>query len=381
MHDFTIPIGPQHPSIKEPTCLRLSLEGNYIREAEIRFGYAHRGIEKLLEDKRIEKALQIAQRICGICSFAHSGCFVQAIERMLEYDAPTRVKYIRTLIAELERIHSHCLWMGVMMHEIGFETMFQYFLREREHVLEIFERITGGRVHHGINRVKTVRYDITNHDIGFILKKMDVLKKNISTYLRIVEKNRSIKSRLVDVGVISRNQAKRYCLVGPVARASGISKDIRRDDQYEAYSMIDFDVIVADTGDAYTRTIVRMKEILESISIITKLLKNMPGGNIPPCSPVFIGMGRAIGRVEAPRGENFHLLLVKHNKIERARIRPPTFANISILPSLLENREVGDTPVILNSLDPCFSCMERVIILKDGKTEVLTEHEFRRKYT
>ena len=381
MHDFTVPFGPQHPSMKEPTCLRLSLDGNYIREAKIRMGYTHRGIEKLLEGKRIEQALFIVEKICGICSYAHSGCFNQVIEKMLKYDATKRVKYIRTLVAELERIHSHALWAGFMMHEIGFQTLFQYFLRDREHILEIFERITGGRVHHAINKPRTVRNDITEDDIKFILEKMKIIEKQFSEYLRIIEKDKIIKARLMDVGIISKQQAKRYCLVGPTARASGVNNDIRKKDPYEAYQDVDFYVIVGKRGDAFTRTVVRIKEIFESIKIIRQLLKNMPEGKIPKSSLVYIQEAMETGRVEAPRGENFYFVKVRDNKIERARIRTPTFATINILPVLLENMEIGDTPVILDSLDPCFACMERVIVVKDGKTEVLNEDGFRKKYT
>lgn len=381
MHDYTIPFGPQHKAIKEPICIKLSLDGNIIREAKFRLGYVHRGIEHLLEGKRIEQALFIAEKICGICSYAHSGCFNQTIERMLKFDPTRRVKYIRTLIAELERIHSHSLWAGFMLHEIGFGTMFQYFMRDREHVLEIFERITGGRVHHAINKPRTVRHDISESDKRFILNKMSRLEERISDYLETIEKDPVIKSRLVDVGIIDKKRAKRYCLVGPVVRASGIKNDIRKNDPYEAYDEMDFDVIIGKSGDAHERMIVRMKEILESIKIIRQLLKNMPEGRIPKSSLVFIEEAMETGRVEAPRGENFYMVRVKENKVYRAKIRTPTFATIGILPVLLENREIGDVPVVIASLDPCFGCMERLIVIKNGKQEVLTEDDFRRKYT
>jgi len=380
MHDSTIPFGPMHPALKEPACIKVSLDGNIIREAKIRLGYAHKGIEQFLEGKKVEQALHIVQRICGICSFCHSNCFIQAIEKILDYDSPRRVKYIRALISEIERIQSHTLWAGFMMHEIGFETMFQYFMRDREHVLEIFERITGGRVHHGINKPKTVKYDITDSDIRFILDKMKILEKQFAEYLEVIQKNKIIKKRLENVGVISKETAKRFCLVGPIARASGVINDIRKKDPYCAYSELDFDVIAGKKGDAQTRSIVRIREAIESIKIIKQLLKNIPDQEIPKSSLVFIKEGMSVGRVEAPRGENFHMIKIENNAIERAKIRPPTFAIIEILPMLLENRLVGDIPVIVASLDPCFSCLERIIVAKDKKIEVLNENEFRHKY-
>jgi len=144
---------------------------------------------------------------------------------------------------------------------------------------------------------------------------------------------------------------------------------------------VDFEVITAEDGDAHARAIVRLREIMESIRIIRQLLTNMPLEKIPEPRRFIIEEGKEIGRVEAPRGENFHFIKIKDKKIDRIRIRPPTFSNIGILTQLLKDREVGDVPVILASLDPCFACMERVIVVKEGKTEVLTEDDFRHKYT
>ncbi len=380
MHDFSLPIGPVNPSIKEPTCVQLNLDGNIIRTAKLQLGYVHKGVEHLLEGKKIEQALYIAQRICGICSFCHSNGFNQSIEKMLNYDAPKRVKFIRTLVTELERIQSHMLWMGFMFHEFGFETMFQYLLRDREHILETFERVAGGRVHHAINKPKTVKYDLRKQDITFIIEKMDLLEKQFTKYTGIIKKNEVTKERLVDVGIISKQRAKRFCLVGPNARASGFNNDIRDKHPYDAFADIDFDVIMDKKGDAYARLMVRLKEIFESIKIIRQLMKNLPEQKIPKPKLVYVKEGMSTSQVEAPRGENFYFTIIKENKVDRAKIRTPTFAVINILPVLLENRPIGDVPVILHSLDPCFSCMERVIVVKDKKREVLDEHEFLHKY-
>jgi len=380
MHDYTIPIGPHHPAIDEPACLRVSLDGNYIVDANIRLGYTHKGIEKLLEGKRINQGLHIVDHICGICSVAHPSCYVMVIEKMLNYEPLERVNYIRTLLSELGRIQSHIFWSGFMLHEIGFETMLAYFLREREHALEILERLTGNRSHFAAHKVRTVKNDITEEDVRFILNKIKIIEKKIPGYMKIVKKDKVIRARLVDVGTITRREAEKYSLVGPIARGSGLRVDVRKDDPYEAYDEVDFDMMLEWSGDAYARMIVRLREIMESIRIVKQVLKNMPKGKIPPISPVIIEEGMETGRVEAPRGENFHMIKIKDRKIDRARIRPPTFNFMSIFTKLLEGREVGDVPVILASLDPCFACMERVIVIKDGKKEVLTENGFRRKY-
>jgi len=380
MHDFKLPIGPHHAAIDEPSCLRVSMDGNYIVEASLRLGYAHKGIEKLLEGKRIEQGLHIVDHICGICSVAHPSCYVRAIEKMLNYEPTPRVNYIRTIVSELGRVQSHIFWAGFMLHEIGFETMLAYFLREREHVLEILERLTGNRVHFAIHKVRTVRNDINDDDVRFIKEKIAEVEKKIPDYVKTIETNKVIKARLVDVGTITKKMAKNYSLVGPIARGSGVFIDVRKDDPYEAYEEVDFNIVTEMNGDAHARMLVRMDEILESIKIIKQLLKNIPEGPVPQFPPVIIEEGMEVGRVEAPRGENFHLIKIKDRKIDRARIRPPTFNFMSIFTKLLEGREIGDVPVIQASLDPCYACMERVVVIKDGKTEVLNEDDFKHKY-
>jgi NADH-quinone oxidoreductase subunit D len=379
MHkDFTFPIGPVHPALKESTCLRLTLDGNYIQEAKIRLGYIHRGMEKLLEGKEINQALYLVQKSCGICSYAHESAYARAIEKMLKYDAPEKVKLVRVITAELERIHSHLLWAGFMLHEIGYETMFMFFWKERERILEIFEKLTGGRVHHAMNKIKTVRYDLLPEDKKFMFDRLQHVERKTKDYTNIINSNKIILARIRDVGYLSRNDARKFCLVGPMSRGSGIKSDIRKSDPYEAYKGLDFEEIIEDNGDAYARTMVRLREILESIKIIRQALENLPKEKIPEPSPVFIEKASGFGRVEAPRGENFHFLSVRKNVLERIRIRTPTFANIIVLEDLLVGREIGDTPVIINSIDPCFGCMERVMVVKDDKIKIFDEEEFRR---
>ncbi|KYK35657.1 MAG: hypothetical protein AYK18_02730 [Theionarchaea archaeon DG-70] len=380
MHDYKIPIGPQHPSGDEPSCLRVSLEGNNIIDADLRFGYAHKGIEKLLEGKRIEQGLHIVDHICGICSVAHPSCYVRTVEKILKYEPPERVKYLRTLVSELGRIQSHIFWTGFMLHELGFETMLAYFLRDREHILEVLERITGNRSHFAYHKIRTVRNDILDDDVKFIRSKIKEVEKKIPVYMKTIRTDAVIKARMKDVGVITRIDAERYSLIGPIARASGVKVDVRKDDPYEAYDLVDFELVREWDGDTYARMVVRMREILESIKIVKQVLDNVPKGKVPPSTPVIIEEGMEAGRVEAPRGENFHLIKIKDKKIDRIRIRPPTFNFMSIFTKLLEGREIGDIPVILASLDPCYACMERVIVIKDGNKEVLTEDDFKRKY-
>ncbi|MFQ5722652.1 MAG: nickel-dependent hydrogenase large subunit [Candidatus Aminicenantales bacterium] len=360
--------------------MRLELKGNYIQSARIRLGYAHRGIEQLVEGKNILQALYTVERICGICEFAHSGAYTRAIESILNFKPAKKVAYLRMLIAELERIHSHLLWAGYMAHEIGYEIIFQFFWREREKILEIFEKLTGGRVHHNFNKIGTVRYDLGKGDDKFILQRVNSVEKKILDYLSVYSSDKIIRARLKGVGLITKEEAKKYCLVGPIARASGIKIDVRKDDPYLAYKSVNFKIITEPSGDALARTTVRLKEILESIKIISQLIRGLPKEKLPVPKHYRIKDKETVGRVEAPRGENFHFHKIKDNIIQRARVRTPTYRNIIVLEKLLAGAEIADTPVILSSLDPCFGCMERVMIVKRRKTKLLNEQEFRRRY-
>ncbi len=381
MKDYLIPIGPQHPALKEPMCIRIVLEGHYIKDVKIRMGYMHKGIEKILEGKNPDSAIYIAQRVCGICSSAHENAYTRTVENIIKFEPERKVKLLRALMMELERINSHLIWLGIIFHEIGFETLFMYFWRERERIIDIFEKISGGRVHHNFNKITTVRYDLEKNDKKFIKKNLKVVNEKMRAYFSDIVSNHIIKARLKEVGIITKNDAKKFCLVGPNARASGISCDIRKyDPPYGIYKEFDFEEIIGDEGDSFERLLIRIKEIFESIRIIRQILDLLPEKKIPKFSLTYIKEGKGIGRVEAPRGELFYFLKIKNNKIERAKIRTPTFAFFKIAEKILLNHRIGDIPVIVGSLDPCFSCLERVMIVKDKKAELLDEIQFRRKY-
>jgi len=381
MHDYTIPIGPLHPTLKEPMCIRIGLEGSVIKQANIRMGYTHKGIEKILEGKNPDSALYISQRICGICSAAHENAYTRTVEGILGFEAGEKVKLLRAMMMELERMHSHLLWLGIIAHEIGYETLFMYFWREREKILDVFEKIAGGRVHHNFNKIKTVRYDLEHDDKRFILKRIEDVRKSIYPYISEIKDDNVIKARLKGVGVIDNVDARRFCLIGPNSRASGVSSDIRKiDPPYGIYDEFEFDEIVLDKGDSFERTLVRLKEVLESVKILKQILDKMPETKIPNFTFTTVPDDDGIGRVEAPRGELFYFLKFKDNKIVRAKIRTPTFGFLKILEKILIDQRIGDVPVLVASLDPCFSCLERIMVVKDGKTETLNEKDFRRRY-
>lgn len=384
MHKHIIPFGPQHPGLKEPMLLALHLEGNYVREADVNLGYLHKGFENILEGRDVNKALYAIERVCGLCGGAYSECFSGGIERAAGIDVPRRARLVRTIIMEIERLQSHLLWLGFVGHEIGYDTLFMLFMRERERILEISELITGARIHRAAVSIGSTRYDIGKEHRQFILDRLELVERNVANYLRTVRTDSVINARLKGVGFISRKEAQEYCLVGPVTRASGVDYDIRRIQPYAAYSELDFDVIIEDGGDALARTIARLKEVFESIRIIREALDELEGE--PPLRirkplplPELAGLSIRTGsRVEAPRGELFHFISFKDGKADRIKLRPPTLANITILRRILIGAELGDVPVIVGSLDPCFACMERVMLVRNGKAEIMKGEEFRR---
>jgi len=375
MDRVIIPIGPQHPALKEPESFRVTLEGEKIVDVSLRLGYNHRGIEKACESRTFMQNIYLIERVCGICSHSHSTCYIQAVEDLAGTEVPKRALYIRTLVGELERTHSHLLWLGVAGHEIGFDTLFMYSWRDREIVMDLLAKLTGNRVNYGINTIGGVRRDISKEESEEILKAVDILEERTKYYIEVATQEVTLINRLSNVGKLSRADVELLGAVGPVARASGVDMDTRRDDPYAAYSEVSFKVITADNEDVYGRTLVRVGELMESYSIIRQVLKNMPDGPISVRVPRKIPEGEAISRYEAPRGEDVHF--VKSNGSdtpERVKLRAPTLANIKAVLKMLKNYNLADLPIIIAAIDPCFSCTDRTISIKKldtGSTEIV----------
>jgi NADH-quinone oxidoreductase subunit D len=375
MDKVVIPIGPQHPALKEPESFRVILEGEKIVGVSLRLGYNHRGIEKACEERTYIQDLYLIERVCGICSHSHSTCFIQAVEQIAGVEVPERALYLRVLVGELERIHSHLLWLGVAGHEIGFDTLFMYSWRDREIVMDILADLTGNRVNYGINTYGGVKRDVPKEMLKKILDAMDVLEERTKYYIQVATEEVTLVKRLSGVGIIKKEDAQALDAVGPVARASGIDRDVRRDDPYAAYDRVSFKVISVDNEDVYGRTLVRVGELMESYSIIRQVIENMPEGPIVTKVPRKIPEGEAFSRYEAPRGEDVHY--VKANgtdKPERVKLRAPSLANIKPLLKMLENYNLADLPIIVAAIDPCFSCTDRAIAIENrdrGKKEIM----------
>jgi membrane-bound hydrogenase subunit alpha len=364
--EFRIPIGPQHPALKEPTSFSVALKGEKIMGVDVRLGYNHRGIEKAAEERTYIQDVYLIERICGICSHSHSTAFVQAVEEIAGLEIPLRAKYLRTIIGELERVHSHLLWLGVAGHEIGFDTLLMYSWRDREIAMDLLAMITGNRVNYGMNTIGGVRRDISKEQIAPILDAMKKLTERTYYYIEVATQDPMIVNRLSGVGIVSKEDTKKFSVVGPTARASGVPRDVRKDDPYAAYGDIPFDVITDTHCDVFGRAVVRLKELLESYKIINYAVQHLPDGPLTVRAPRKMPVGEALSRYEAPRGEDVHY--VKSNGSdhpERVKVRAPTLANMQAVKKMLENRYLADLPIIVAAIDPCFSCTDRLIEVND----------------
>ncbi len=378
--DYTrlrIPFGPVHPALKEPISLRVTVRKEEILDVDIRLGHVHRGIEALAENRNLVQALYLVERICGICPHSHTTCFTQAIEEIGGIKPSERALYLRTLIFELERIHSHLLILGLIGYDIGFETLFMFCWHVREDVLDLFEEITGNRVHHAMNTIGGVRWDLPPHLIEKVNASLKKIEKS-AKYINNVFQDKTVEERLCEVGVLSYNEAQELCIVGPTARGSGVSMDVRRDYPYAAYKELKdrFSVVLRDGADAYARTAVRISELFESINLICTILDELPNGSISMEESVLklmreIPEGETVSMVEAPRGELLHFVKTNGKEgLRRLKVRTPTLANILGLKPMLIGGEIADIPVTLASIDPCIGCANRITVVDEDQEEV-----------
>jgi Ni,Fe-hydrogenase III large subunit/NADH:ubiquinone oxidoreductase subunit C len=353
-------IGPQHPALLEPEKFTLKVDGEIVKQVEPRIGYVHRGVEKAAEQRTYLQDVYLVERICGICNSCHATCFVEAVEKILGTPVPPRGQYLRTIILELNRLHSHLLLLGHAGLEIGYETLFQYMWRDREPIMDLTELLTGNRVIASSLTVGGVRRDLKETDIPKIKTALANLKKKMGFYKQLYETEPTLKMRTQNVGTLAKEDALKLCVVGPVARGSGVAMDVRKDEPYEAYGEIPFKLITYNNGDSWARFMVRLDEIYESINIIDYALDHLPEGPYRVKVPRVVLAGEAVNRVEAPRGELFYY--VKSNGTaypERVKVRTPTFANIPAFLKTAEGGNIADVPANFVSLDPCFSCTDR----------------------
>jgi Ni,Fe-hydrogenase III large subunit/Ni,Fe-hydrogenase III component G len=377
---MVVPFGPFHPTLDEPAHFRLYVEGEMVRGCEYRGFMAHRGIEKLAESVMSYNDIpMLAERICGICGCVHSVAYTQAVESAAVLKPPPRAEYIRTIMLEIERLHSHLLWTGLACHIVGFDTLFMQSFRMREPIMWISEKITGNRKTYALCQIGGVRWDISPELKAELRQTLDKLEAEWRPVVAAVSGDKNIQRRTRGVGVADKNLVKNEGLVGPVARAAGVDMDCRRDHPYAAYDRVEFKVIIAQDGDVWSRLLVRVQEVFESIHIIRQCLDKMEDGPLQLEIKDELPIGRiGLSSIEAPRGESHHFVITgENNRPRRWRVRAPTYQNLQGVPMMIKDQQIADMTISLGSIDPCFSCTDRMetIDLHSGAVRVWSQEE------
>ncbi len=370
-------IGPFFPVLEEPSYWRLFVDGERIVGCDYRGFYNHRGIEKLGDSVLTYGQIPfLAERICGICGFIHSSCYCQAVEKAAGIEVPRRGRYLRTIMLELERIHSHLLWLGIAGHILGFDAVLMQAWRIREPVMWLCEAISGNRKTYGMNTVGGLRRDLSPEMKPRVLEVLDRVEKESLAVREAILGDAALIARTRDVGPLKTETARSLGVVGPPARASGLRIDARIDHPYAAYDEIVPRLCVETGGDTWSRVLVRVSELLESLRLVREALAALPEG------PILADVGEeippdrmAISVVEAPRGEAVHYVLTGgDNRPYRWRVRAPSYPNLQAMPAMVQDQTIADVPITLGSLDPCFSCTERVEAV-DVRTRAVRVYE------
>ncbi|MHC4458642.1 MAG: hydrogenase large subunit [Planctomycetota bacterium] len=367
-------IGPFHPLQEEMEFYQLTVDGETVTDIDVRLSYNHRGVERISESLQFDQIPFLVSRICGICSASHPLAYVQAVEELAGIKPPERALYVRTIINELERIHSHILWVGLAGHFIGYETVFMWAWKYREPVLDLLEEITGNRNNYGNVKVGGCREDIPDELKPKILKELDKIEKKMDMITKAVLDDPVLHARLKGVGILTKEAAINYAVTGPTARGSGVAIDVRRDDPYAAYADLDWNVITQTEGDVFAKAVVRLLETFESIKMVREALKKLPAGpvttevkEIPP--------GEGCGHAEAPRGETFHYVRSDGgNRPVRHKARAPSYVNVPSFKATCIGGQIADVTITLAAVDPCYSCTERLAVI-DRHNKVTHDYE------
>jgi NADH-quinone oxidoreductase subunit D len=358
-----VPIGPYHPLQDEPEFFSLTVEGEKVVAIEATIGYNHRGIEKISESKTFDNSTFAVERICGICSTSHPFAYSRAVEDIYgAREVPLRAEYIRTIIAEGERIHSHLLWLGLAGHFLGYNTVFMWAWKLREEILDVMEILSGNRNNYAMFRPGGIRRDIKSEDIPGVLKKIDSIIPTLTMLKKAVVDDPVLRGRVEGVGVLTKQEAMDFCALGPTARASGVEIDVRKNSPYAAYDKVEWNMVVGKNGDVFDKVIGRILETFESIKIVKTCLQTLPEGPID-LNLKNIPAGEGIGRHEAPRGECIHYVLSDGtNRPARHRLRAPTFMNLPTYKATVVGEMISDAAIILAAIDPCYCCTEKMAV-------------------
>lgn len=369
-----VPIGPLHITSDEPGHFRLFVDGERIVDADYRMFYVHRGMEKLAETRiGYNEVTFLSDRVCGICGFTHSVAYTTSVENALGIYVPQRAHTIRSVLLEVERLHSHLLNIGLASHFTGFDTGFMQFFRVREKSMTMAELLTGARKTYGTNLIGGVRRDFLKEQRVKTIQLVKEMRQDVTQLVDMLLSTPNMEQRTVGVGRLDPQVARDYSPVGPMIRASGFKRDVRFDHPFADYGNLPKTLFTLDGCDVYSRVMVRIKETLDSLSMIEYALDNMPEGPILTEGFTYQPHKFALGYTEAPRGEDVHWSMLGDNqKLYRWRCRAATYANWPVLRYMLQGNTVSDAPLIIGSLDPCYSCTDRVTLVDVKKRKAKT---------
>jgi NADH-quinone oxidoreductase subunit D len=353
--DLVINMGPQHPSTHGVLRVVLRLDGERVVGSDIVIGYLHRGIEKLCEQRDWAQIILITDRMDYVAAASNNLGYCETVEKLMSLEVPRRARYIRTILAELQRIASHCLWLGTHAMDLGAMTVFLYAFRERELVLDLFEEYCGARLTYNAMRIGGLPLDIPTGWDRKVRAFCDLFETKVAEYEELLTHNRIWLDRTRNIGVISGEDAVAIGLTGPALRGSGVPRDVRKAEPYAAYSEFEFNVPIGAAGDTYDRYLVRIEELLQSLRIIRQALDGLPEGPIIGKVPRLIKppAGETYHAIESPKGELGYFIVSdgKSNAPYRFRVRPPSFCNLQALPRLIQGHLVSDVVALIGSID------------------------------
>lgn len=352
--EITVSMGPQHPSTHGVLQVKLKLDGERVLDAECVIGYLHRGVEKLGENQTYGQFVPTLDRMDYIAAVSNCLGYCEAIEKMLEVEAPPRAQYVRVIMTELNRITSHLLWLGTHAIDIGAMTVLLYCFREREEILKIFENYCGARLTTHMFRIGGLQYEIYDGFEEQVRTFINDLPKKLDEYETLLTQNRIWTSRTRGVGILTKEDAVNIGVTGPCLRASGVEWDIRKSNPYAAYSEFDFDIPVGESGDTYDRYLVRMEEMRQSVRIIQQGIDRIPEGPIRAKVSKILkpAPGDVYHSIEAPKGElGYYVVSDGSTQPYRVRVRPPSFVNLQALKQMVIGHMVADVVAIIGTLD------------------------------
>ncbi len=354
-NEMVLNMGPQHPSTHGVLRIVLQLDGERVADSDIVIGYLHRGIEKLSENRDWTQIILLTDRMDYVAAASTNLGYCETVEKLMSIEVPRRARYVRTVLNELQRIASHCLWLGTHAMDIGAMTVFLYAFRERELILDLFEEYCGARLTYNSQRIGGLPLDVPPGWDRKVLEFCDIMDSKVDEYETLLTHNRIWLERTRNIGIISGSEAVALGMCGPALRGSGVPRDVRKDEPYAAYDEFEFDVPIGDRGDTYDRYLVRLEEFRQSIRIIRQGIEGLPEGPFIGKVPRLIKppAGETYHAIESPKGEIGFFIVSDGRSTNpyRFRVRSPSFCNLQALPRLIRGHLVADVVALIGSID------------------------------